>query len=84
METLETRSLKKKKNEEKMNTDIFEGNWRQFKGQIQKKWGKLTDDKLDQINGDRERFLGILQENYGIARDKAEDQLKEMESSTAQ
>ena len=66
-----------------MNQDILEGNWRQFKGEIQTQWGKLTDDELDQIDGNREKFLGQIQENYGIARDKAEEQLNEFEKSKA-
>lgn len=66
-----------------MNTDIFEGNWKQFKGDIQQKWGKLTDDQLDQVEGSREKFLGALQESYGTARDEAEKQLKEFEKSLA-
>jgi uncharacterized protein YjbJ (UPF0337 family) len=66
-----------------MNKDIFEGNWRQFKGDIQKKWGKLTDDQIDQAEGDREKFLGTIQEEYGVARDEAEEQLKDFEDSMA-
>ncbi len=64
-----------------MNTDILEGKWRQFKGRIQSNWGKLTDDVLDEANGDRERFLGALQEHYGLARDRAEEQLTTFEKS---
>lgn len=66
-----------------MNNDILEGNWKQFKGNIQEKWGKLTDDELDEINGDREKFLGQIQESYGVARDEAEKQLDELEKSAA-
>ena len=43
-----------------MNTDILEGNWKQVKGQVQQKWGKLTDDELDQIAGRRDAFLDQL------------------------
>lgn len=64
-----------------MNTDILEGNWRQFKGKIQAQWGSLTDDALDQANRNREQFLGILQENYGLAREQAEKQLRAFEES---
>ena len=52
---------------------------RQIKGEVQKKWGKLTDDDLDQIDGDREKLLGRLQENYGVAREDSETMLKEFE-----
>lgn len=64
-----------------MNKDTLEGNWKQFKGEVQKKWGKLTNDHLDQINGNREKLLGQIQESYGVAKDEAEKQVKEWEKS---
>lgn len=66
-----------------MNTDIFGGNWKQFKGEVQKKWGELTNDQIDQIEGDREKLVGHIQENYGIARDEAEKQVKDWEDQIA-
>lgn len=66
-----------------MNKDIIEGKWKQIKGEVQKQWGQLTDDDLDAINGNREKFLGRIQENYGVTRDVAEEQLKEFEKSIA-
>lgn len=62
-----------------MNKDIFQGNWKQFKGEVQKQWGKLTDDQLDQIEGNRTKLVGQIQEEYGIAKDEAEKQVKEFE-----
>jgi uncharacterized protein YjbJ (UPF0337 family) len=55
-----------------MNWDRVEGNWKQFKGQLQQKWGKLTDDDLDVIEGKRTELAGRLQERYGYAKDEAE------------
>ncbi|MEQ8663933.1 MAG: CsbD family protein [Gammaproteobacteria bacterium] len=55
-----------------MNTDIATGKWKQLKGSVKEKWGKLTDDELDQVDGNAERFTGLLQERYGLARDEAE------------
>ncbi len=52
-----------------MNTDILEGHWKQVKGQVQQKWGKLTDDELDQIAGRREELVGRIQERYGQEKD---------------
>jgi len=66
-----------------MNQDILEGNWKQFKGKIRERWGKLTEDDLDVINGRTEQFLGRVQERYGIARDEAERQLSEFETHLA-
>jgi transposase len=37
-----------------MNWDQIEGNWKQVKGVVKKKWGKLTDDDVDVIAGKRD------------------------------
>lgn len=66
-----------------MNKDIIKGQWDEVKGDLQKKWGKLTDDDLDQINGDRTKLSGKIQKIYGIERDEAEKQLKEWEDRRA-
>ena len=66
-----------------VNEDILKGKWKQIKGEAQKTWGKLTDDDLDQIDGDREIFLGRLQEKYGVAREEAEDMLNKFERDIA-
>lgn len=58
-----------------MNRDTIEGNWKQFKGLARQQWGKLTDDDLDLVEGRREELAGKIQERYGIARDKAEQEV---------
>ncbi len=60
-----------------MNWDRIEGNWKQFKGQVQQRWGDLTNDELDKIEGKREELIGIIQNRYGIARDEAERQVSD-------
>jgi uncharacterized protein YjbJ (UPF0337 family) len=62
-----------------MNWDRIEGNWKQFKGRVKSKWGELTDDELDMIEGDRDVLLGKLQQRYGIARDEAEKEVEAFE-----
>ncbi len=64
-----------------MNSDQFEGKWKQIKGQAKQKWGELTDDEIDQINGKREELVGKVQERYGIAKEEAEKQVSQFESS---
>jgi uncharacterized protein YjbJ (UPF0337 family) len=58
-----------------MNGDVFEGKWKQLRGQIQKNWGDLTDNDLDKIKGSRTEFEGLLQERYGYTKDKAKTEL---------
>ncbi len=55
-----------------MNWDQVAGQWKQLKGAVKEKYGKLTDDDLNQIAGRREQFIGKLQERYGIAREEAQ------------
>ncbi len=57
-----------------MNWDQVEGKWKQLKGEVQKQWGKLSDDDFDVIQGNREKFVGKIQERYGIAKEDAEKQ----------
>ena len=64
-----------------MNKDIFEGNWKQLKGNVKQKWGELTDDDFDVINGKRDQLVGRIQERYGVTRDEAEKQVRDWEST---
>ena len=55
-----------------MNNDIMKGQWKQVSGSIKEKWGKLTDDDLQEIDGSLEVFQGKMQEKYGMEKDEAE------------
>ena len=67
-----------------MNKDVFEGKWKQMRGQVREWWGKLTDDDLDKVAGKYDKFVGVLQEKYGYTRERAEEEfdrrLKEYEA----
>lgn len=65
-----------------MNRDRLEGNWKQVKGKLKARWGRITDDQLDIIAGKRLHLVGVLQESYGIAKDEAERQIKEWEKES--
>ena len=60
-----------------MNWDQMEGKWKQAKGSIKQRWGKLTDDDLDVIAGMRDQLIGKIQERYGVTKEAAQ---KEVES----
>ena len=64
-----------------MNWDQIQGNWKQFTGQVKAKWGKLTDDDMTVIAGKRDELAGILQERYGYAKERAEQELHEFTTS---
>jgi uncharacterized protein YjbJ (UPF0337 family) len=63
-----------------VNWDRIQGGWKQMKGKLMEKWGKLTDDEFDRLAGNRDQLVGKIQERYGIQRDEAERQVKEWES----
>jgi uncharacterized protein YjbJ (UPF0337 family) len=67
--------------EERMNWDQVEGKWKQVRGQLREKWGKLTDDDLNLIAGQREQLIGRLQERYGIAKEEAQERADEFVKS---
>jgi uncharacterized protein YjbJ (UPF0337 family) len=58
-----------------MNSDQLKGKWKQMKGSVKERWGKLTDDDLDIINGQNEQLVGRIQEKYGVAKDEAQRQV---------
>lgn len=58
-----------------MTSDILEGKWKHVKGQMKEWWGQLTDDDLDKIAGKRDKLVGRLQERYGWAKQKAEEEV---------
>ena len=57
----------------------WEGKWDQLKGNAKKKWGKLTDDDLQQVEGDKDRLVGKVKEKYGISKEEAEKEVNEFE-----
>ena len=59
-----------------MNKDVFEGKWKQMRGEAKVWWGELTDDDLDKVDGQFEVFAGLLQEKYGYSREQAEEQIE--------
>ena len=55
-----------------MNKDILKGAYLEIKGRVKEKWGRLTDNDLDEIEGKGEQLLGNLRKKYGYMRDKAD------------
>ena len=60
-----------------MNSDEFQGKWKQLKGAARQQFGKLTDDDVEMIAGQRERLIGKLQERYGYMREEAQKRADE-------
>ena len=58
-----------------MNSEELKGKWKQVKGNVKKNWGKLTDDDLDVIEGNKDILAGKIQERYGISKEEAKKQV---------
>ena len=57
-----------------MNWDQVEGKWKQLKGSARERWGKLTDDDIHTLTGQKQQLVGKIQERYGIAKGEADKQ----------
>lgn len=66
-----------------MNSDQLAGQWKQAKGALKEQWGKLTDDDLTVIEGNRDQLIGRVQERYGITREAAQKQVEEWKRTHA-
>ncbi len=60
-----------------MNADILKGSWKELKGTIKQKWGKLTEDELSEVEGREDQFLGLLERKYGLSREQAKKEYEE-------
>ncbi len=60
-----------------MNKDQIQGNWKQLKGRVKERWGRLTDDDVDLVEGRFEQLAGKIQERYGKSREEAQKEIEE-------
>lgn len=59
-----------------MNEDTIKGQWKQFRGEMKKLWGDITDDEFDRLDGQRDKLAGVIQERYGRTREQAEEEIR--------
>jgi uncharacterized protein YjbJ (UPF0337 family) len=64
-----------------MNSDTMQGKWKQMRGQMQQKWGDLTNDDLERIEGSQTELEGILQERYGYTKERAKQEANDFLNS---
>jgi len=56
---------------------ILQAKWKQLRGKAKEKWGELTDDDLDKVEGQFDQLVGLVQEKYELTRAKAESEVNE-------
>jgi uncharacterized protein YjbJ (UPF0337 family) len=66
-----------------MNSDQIEGKFKQLKGSIKQRWGKLTDDDLTTLSGKKDELVGKLQERYGYSKEQAHKEADEWASASS-
>ena len=62
----------------KLNETVIKGKWLEIKGDLQKTWGKLTDDELEQTKGDLTAVSGLLVQRYGEVQETYAAKLAEI------
>jgi len=67
------------KEEASMNQEQATGKFDQLKGKLKETWGRLTDDEIALYAGKRDQFFGKLEEKYGVAKEDAEEKIREMD-----
>ena len=67
-----------------MNSDQLQGKWKQMKGSVKERWGKLTDDDISTINGQTDQLIGRIQQRYGLAKEDAHRQVDDWMRSNAE
>jgi uncharacterized protein YjbJ (UPF0337 family) len=59
-----------------MNEDVFSGKWREMRGTLRSWWGRLSDDDIERIGGEKDKLIGVVQEKYGQTREQAEREVE--------
>ncbi len=66
-----------------VNQQTLQGNWNEIKGKLRSKWGQLTNDDVQNFDGNVERLVGLIQRKTGEARGSVEKYLDELTSNGA-
>jgi uncharacterized protein YjbJ (UPF0337 family) len=64
-----------------MDWNRVEGNWKQLRGGVKERWGRLTDDDLTAIAGRRDELEGKIQEKYGYTKDRIRKEIDDWRRS---
>jgi len=59
-----------------MNQSTWQGKLRQIRGEVKREWGKFTHNDRSRIEGEFDRLLGQMQQQYGYTRERALNELE--------
>jgi len=60
-----------------MDWNQLRSRWPQMRPQLRHRWGRLTESDLDIIDGQRDVFIGRVEERYSIDRGEAQKRIEE-------
>lgn len=60
-----------------LNKDILVAKWEENKVKVRERWGRLSNEQLDQINGYYDELTRLLRERYGYTKDKVRQEVDE-------
>jgi len=61
-----------------VNQQVLQGNWNEIKGKIRRKWGQLTNDDVQNFDGNVDRLVGLIERKTGEGRESVERFLNEV------
>lgn len=64
-----------------MNWDVVEGSWKEMKGKVRERWGRLTNDEIETIAGRRDQLAGTIQRVYGKTKEEVSREIDDFCSS---
>lgn len=61
----------------------LQGKWHEIRGRIKERWGQITDEDLQEVHGEAEQLVGVIQSKTGEARNRIEDFIEELSSGSS-
>jgi len=56
-------------------SETFDAEWTRVKGHARQWWNRLSESDLEQVSGEKDRLVRLVQEKYGYARERAEQEI---------
>lgn len=61
-----------------INKDMLLGKWKEIAGEIQTKWGDISENELVKVKGNVTALVGLIQQKFGISKEDAEKKVEEL------